>query len=521
MKYGERLNKDGTVDQANIAGHVWNKGKDQQFQMDTYILKGDGEETWRSRFVYHGFQFVEVSGATVPLTRDNLKIHFIHSAVPDVGHFACSNPLLNQIWRNARWSFLSNLHGIPTDCPHREKNGWMADAHLACETGLWNYDAVTIYEKWLDDQADEQLADGRLPGIVPTGGWGYKWGNGPAWDSAFLIVPEYLHLYYGDSRVRTRLYDQHRRYVDYLTKEAKTGTNGIGLGDYVPYKTTTPEVVTSSGYHYKDARIVAETARLMGRSDEAKHYDELAEFIKTAFNRELYNAETHQISNGSQTSQSCALFQGLVEPAEIQGVVETLVANIHATDNHLDTGVLGSKYLLHALTAHGHVDLAYRIASQETQPSWGWWIKQGANTLWETWTDEGSHNHIFMGDCVNWYVRTLVGINPDPKDPGFKHILIKPHPVAGLTFAEASYDSVRGPISCRWDHAENHLQLKLSIPANTSATVFLPTKEASSLREGDNPLDDVEDVELQSIENGIAIINVGSGDYEFTTLMTE
>jgi alpha-L-rhamnosidase len=515
MKYGERLNDDGTVNQDIIAVHVWNKGRDQQFQTDTYVLKGEGEENWQSRFDYHGFQYVEVTGAPGKLTTDNLKIHFIHSAVPEAGHFTCSNPLLNQIWENARWSYLSNLHGIPTDCPHREKNGWTADAHLACETALWNYDGITVYEKWLDDMADEQQADGKLPGIVPTGGWGYAWGNGPAWDSAFLIIPDYLHLYYGDSRMRERLYDQHRRYVDYLTGEAKTGTNGIGLGDYVPYKTTTPEIVTSTAYHYHDAKIVAETARLLGKQDEVKHYAAEAERIKAAFNRELYDPKTHQFSNGSQTSQSTALFHDLVPPTEVQGVVDALVANIHGTNDHLDTGVLGSKYLLHALTNNGQAELAYKVASQTTQPSWGWWITKEANTLWELWTEGGSHNHIFMGDCVNWYVRTLVGINPDPAAPGFKHIIIKPHPLGELTFAEAQYDSIRGPVFCRWDRNDGTLTLKVEIPANTTATVYLPTSDADSIREGGQSLAEVAGVKLKETTNGRAEIEVGSGSYEF------
>jgi alpha-L-rhamnosidase len=517
MKYGERLNEDGTVNQDVLAVHLWNKDRSQQFQTDTYVLKGTGEETWQSRFVYHGFQYVEVTGATEPLTAENLKIDFIHSAVPGVGHFQCSNQVLNRIWENARWSFLSNLHGIPTDCPHREKNGWMADAHLACETALWNYDAVTAYEKWLNDMADEQQADGKLPGIVPTGGWGYAWGNGPAWDSAFLIIPDYLHLYYGDSRMRKRLYDQHRRYVDYLTREAKTGTNAIGLGDYVPYKTTTPEIVTSTAYHYHDARIVSETARLLGKADDAEKYSMEAQRIKDAFNRELYDSKTHHYSNGSQTSQSTALFHGLVPPAEVEDVLEALVVSIHSTDDHLDTGVLGSKYLLHALTKHGQAELAYKVASQTTQPSWGWWIKQGANTLWETWTDEGSHNHIFLGDCVNWYVRTLVGINPDPAAPGFKHITIKPHPVGDLTFAEAQYESVRGSIFCRWDREGDTLRMKVEIPANTTATLYLPTGDEESIRENNKPLGEVTGAKLESVADGTAVIEVGSGTYEFAT----
>jgi alpha-L-rhamnosidase len=178
---------------------------------------------------------------------------------------------------------------------------------------------------------------------------------------------------------------------------------------------------------------------------------------------------------------------------------------------------LGSKYLLHALTKNGQVEFAYRVASQDTQPSWGWWIKQGATTLWEMWTDGGSHNHIFLGDCVNWYVRALVGINPDPATPGFKHILITPHPVGDLTFAEASYDSVRGPILCRWDCRDNEFRLKVEIPANTTATIALPIDDAKTIQEGDNPLDEVKGVKLLGTADHVATIEVGSGKYEFTT----
>ena len=195
------------------------------------------------------------------------------------------------------------------------------------------------------------------------------------------------------------------------------------------------------------------------------------------------------------------------------------MANIHSTDDHLDTGVLGSKYLLHALTQNGQAELAYKVASQTTQPSWGWWIKQGANTLWETWTDEGSHNHIFMGDCVNWYVRTLVGINPDPTAPGFKHIIIKPQPLGDLTFAEARYESVRGPISCRWDRNGDEFKLKLQIPANTTATVYLPTTNADSIREAGQPLAEVAGVTLKETADGAALLEIGSGTYGFTTTL--
>jgi alpha-L-rhamnosidase len=519
MKYSELLDKEGLADQSNIGVHVWKKGKDQQFQTDTYVLKGDGEETWHARFDYHGFQYVEVTGSPEPLSVDNLRVAFMHSAVPEVGHFKCSNPLLNQIARNAKWSYLSNLHGIPTDCPHREKNGWTGDAHLACEVGLWNFDAVTHYEKWIHDLADEQQADGKLPGIVPTSGWGYHWGNGPAWDSAYVLIPDYLQLYCGDTRLREREYEGHKRYVDYLTRRSENGIVKIGLGDWSPAKTKTPEAVTSTAYYYRDARIVAATARMLGRDDEARKYDDLADGIRDAFNRKFYSPATGSYANGSQTALSCALYQGLVEPAHESLVVDNLLRDLDRTDGHIDTGILGAKYLLHALSDRGHADAAYRIAAQDTQPSWGWWIRQGATTLWEGWGSGASHNHIFYGDVVNWYYRTIAGINPDPAAPGFKHIIIKPQVVGDLTWAKATYDSVRGPISSQWSLNEGLLRLNVVVPTNTTATVYLPTIDATTICENGHPLEQTPYVQLKGVENGRAVLEVGSGNFDFASTM--
>ncbi len=199
MRYGERLFPDGTLDTRDIEQHVKRLGPEQQYQTDTYILKGDGRETWHSRFTYHGFQYVAITGFPGRPTLANLRAQFLHSAVPRAGEFTCSNPLLNRIQRAAYWSFLSNLQGIPTDCPHREKNGWTGDAHLACEQAQFNFFPVPVHQKWINDLGDEQKPAGQLPGIVPTSGWGYGFGSGPAWDSAFLLIPYYEYLYYGDT----------------------------------------------------------------------------------------------------------------------------------------------------------------------------------------------------------------------------------------------------------------------------------------------------------------------------------
>jgi alpha-L-rhamnosidase len=516
MKYGERLGKDGMLDRADIQQHVVRVDATQQYQTDTYIAKGIGSETWHSRFDYHGFQYVEVTGFPGKPTLDTLRGVFIHSAIPVAGEFECSNPLLNKIWRAGRWAYLSNLQGIPTDCPHREKNGWTGDAHLATEQGLLNYAPTAVYTKWINDLGDEQRPTGELPGIVPTSGWGYTWGNGPAWDSAFLLIPFYLYEYCGDTKVLCDHYDGLKRYVDYLTSKAKYGILDIGLNDWAPYKTSTPADITSTAYYYVDTQIVALTAGLMGNEADARKYNELATGIKQAFNGKFYHPETGLYGNGSQTSLSCALYQGLVEPENKARVLSNLVAAVEKCNGHIDTGILGAKYLLNALLENGRTDVAYRIASQKDLPSWGWWIEQGATTLWENWNGAESRNHIMYGDISAWFYKALAGINDDPTAPAFKHFVIKPNIVGGLTSAKASYDSVRGGIVSDWEVEKGRFKLTVKVPANTTATVWVPTTDPSAVVEGGWPAMKAEGVRDFRIEAGRAAFEVGSGTYHFT-----
>ena len=517
MKYGERLGKDGTVDRADIQQHVVRVDPSQQYQTDTYILDGSSRITHHaSRFTYHGFQYVEVTGFPGKPTLDSLRGIFIHSAIPVAGEFECSNPLLNRIWVAGRWAYLSNLQGIPTDCPHREKNGWTGDAHLAAEQGLFNYAPAAIYTKWIKDLGDEQRPSGELPGIVPTSGWGYKWGNGPAWDSAFLLIPFYLYEYCGDTKVLCDHYDGLKRYVDYLTSKAKGGIVDIGLNDWAPFKTSTPTDITSTAYYYRDAQIVALAAGLMGNEADARKYADLAASIKQAFNEKFYHPDTGLYGNGSQTSLSCALYQGLVEPANKVRVLNNLVAAVEKSNGHIDTGILGAKYLLNALLENGRADVAYRIASQKDLPSWGWWIEQGATTLWEQWNGTESRNHIMFGDISAWFYKALAGINLDPAAPAFKHIIIKPNLVGGLTSAKASYDSVRGRIASDWRIAQGHLDLEVTIPANTTATVCVPAADSAAIKEDGKTAADAAGVRFLRTEDGRTLFEVGSGTYHFT-----
>ena len=511
MKYGEVLNADGTLNQDKIKIHTHQEG----FQTDRYTLKGGGTEIWRPRFTYHGFQYVQVSGLPDQPELQNLRALAMNAAFDTAGQFECSNALLNQIQHNTLWSARANFYSFPTDCPQREKNGWTGDAHLAAETCLYNYDTAANYTKWLQDFQDEQQSNGILPAIIPTAGWGYKWGNGPAWDSAYLLIAWDLYLYKGDKHILAQHYENFKRYVDYVRVQARDQIADFGLGDWCPAKTKTPEAITSTGYFYRDAVIVAKIADLLKREDDVVKYTAIAAGIQQAFNREFAELQT-------QTALGCAVYQGLAGPERRTALVAQLVGNVESQGNHLDCGILGTKYLLHALSDNGRADVAYKVATQTTPPSWGYWIRQGATTLWEQWEDgphkDFSRNHIMFGDVSAWFYETLAGIRPDPAQPGFKHIVIQPHPVGDLTWVKAYHDSGYGRIVSEWQREDGKLTMNITIPANTTATVYVPTKNVAMVMEGAQTAAKATAVRFLRVEDGSAVYEVASGAYRFTQI---
>ncbi|MCX6877426.1 MAG: glycoside hydrolase family 78 protein [Verrucomicrobia bacterium] len=518
IQYAELLHDDGTLNPDRIKVFC----QSAEFQTERYVLKGKGTEIWQSRFMYHGFQYVQVTGFPGEPKLADLEALVMHTDLENAGTFECSNELLNKIQHCTRWSYLNNFHGHPTDCPNREKIGWTGDAHVAAETGLYNFDASAAYTQWMLDFKDEQRDSGELPGIVPTGGWGYQWGGGPGWTSAYVLIPWYMYQYRGDIRLLAEHYENLKRYVDYLTSMAKNGIVGIDPGDWSVAKTETPVEVTSTGYYYCDAVIVSKMAGILGQPDDAAKYAQLAAAIRQAFNREFLNGQTKQYANGSQTALSCALYQGLVEPADVDTVLDNLVANVEMQGNHLDCGILGTKYLLHVLANNGRADVAFKVTAQTTQPSWGYWIKQGATTLWEKWDDsDGSHNHVMFGDVSAWFFKSLAGICPDESGPGFKKIIIKPAIVGDLTWVKCGYDSIHGRIVSNWKLDAGKLTMEVTIPMNTTATVYVPSKDAAGVTESNKLAARAQGVKFLRMENGAAVYEVGSGTYRFQSTLTE
>ncbi len=485
--HGERLASNGQMDNRLIDQYFQFDQPDEEGQTDIYIVKGDGAEEYHPHFTYHGFRYVEVSSdKPIELKESDLEGWVMHTDLKQIGSFSCSNELLNGIWNATKWSYLSNLESIPTDCPHREKNGWTGDGHIACDFGLTNFDGILFYEKWIGDFADEQRNSGEVPGIIPTSGWGYSWGNGPAWDSGLLIIPWSLYKYYGDKTLIGRYYENYKRYVDYLTFRSKQNLVNIGLGDWVPWKTETPVELTSSCYYYQDALLLSKFSEMTGKQKEEDYYRKLAESIKNAINKKYLDRENAIYANGSQTSLSAAIYFGVV-PEDLQNKVGDNLAKQVKRDG-MDIGLLGSKYLLNALSMTQHSDVAYQLASNDKLPSWGWWIKNGATTLYEDWNGNNSQNHIMMGDISAWMLRELAGINYDIECPGYKKIIIRPHFVDGLVDVDGKTGSVYGTISSKWKKQGANITLDVIVPANTTAQVYLPIIKGKSVFEGNREL---------------------------------
>jgi len=514
--HGERLRGDGHVDLSNIDVHYRPTDNTDPFQTDIFILGGRGEESFKARFNYKGFQYVEVvSSQPLALSKESLTGYFMHSDVPVAGEIKTSSPVIDKIWSATNNSYLSNLFGYPTDCPQREKNGWTGDAHIAVETGLYSFDGITVYEKWLDDHLDEQQPNGVLPAIIPTSGWGYEWANGPDWTSTIALIPWNIYLFYGDVSLLETCYDAIQRYVDHLDEISPSGLTTWGLGDWVPVKSKSQVELTSTAYYYADVTILAKAAKLFNRQEDYEKYTALAEKIKKAFNEKYLNRETGIYATGIQTELSVPLFWGLVPEDMKARVAANLNKRVEADQFHLDVGVLGEKAVLNALSENGYAGSAWKIASQETYPSWGWWIVSGATTLFENWDIEAqrdiSLNHIMFGEIGAWLYKGMGGIYPDQEAPGFKNIILRPSFFTELEHASASHESPYGKIGSAWKRDATKVLYYAVVPANATADLYLP--EGYSLRKAKLTNTD-ESISLQLHEKGNYKLQSGSYELE-------
>jgi len=471
IRYGEIIDQNNNLDQQRINSLI---ADSEKFQTDRYILKGHNIETWEPRFTYHGFQYVQVTIKGKAKIK-SLEGRVVHTDLDTIGEFSCSDSIINTLQQCTLWSYVGNFVGIPTDCPQREKNGWTGDAHLATETGLFNFNAGSAYSQWMDSFADIQRPSGQLPSIVPTGGWGFNWGSGPAWDSAFILIPWYIYLYTGNTDSIKTHYSAMKKYVDFCTYMADDNIISFGLGDWchVDQNRIVDINLTSTAYYYVDTLLIARFAEITNRTDDYQQYSQLAADIKKSFNKYFYKGNGIY-AKGEQTAMGCALYQGLVEDKEKDMVLQKLTEAVEENSCKPDFGILGAKYIPRALADNGQTELAFRLITQPEFPGWVHWLKQGATTLWETWQGTASRNHIMFGDISAWMYQYLAGITPDPDNPGFKHMIIKPHLIHALDWGSAKHNSPYGNISVSWKKQKNKAIIDIEISNQTTADIILP-----------------------------------------------
>ena len=517
----ELVKPDGSVDRGSVGGGAayWQ-----------YTLAGGGNETWSPKFFYHGCRYfqVELKSATdgdeLPVV-ESLEGVVVHSASAPVGEFECSNELFNRIRTLVRWAQRANMVSVLTDCPHRERLGWLEQYHLNGPSLRYEFDLAQLFTKGMNDMADSQLANGLVPDIAPeytmfSGGFR----DSPEWGSAYVIVPWQQYEWTGDLELLRRHYDGMSRYVAYLGRRAANDIVSHGLGDWYDIGPRRPGVaqltplsLTATAFYFCDANILARTATLLGKTDDAKKSGELAARIRASFNREFFNATNQTYATGSQTANSIPLVMDLVEPANRPGVLNAMVADVQARGNAITAGDVGYRYLLRALADGGRSDVIFDMNNQSDKPGYGYQLKMGATSLTEAWNADrrSSQNHFMLGQIMEWFYHDLAGIGCDPTGPGYKKILIQPQPVGDVKWVRASYDSVHGEIAVDWKRADGNLTLKVAIPANTTATVFVPAKPESKIMEGGVAAEQSAGVKFLRRENDRMVYSVGSGTYEF------
>lgn len=448
---------------------------------DTYVCRGEGVEVYQPTFTYHGFRYVKVSGITDEQATEELLTYLVyHTELDTYGDFSCSDATVNQLQEMTRRSILSNFHHFPTDCPQREKNGWTADAALSSEAALINFNPERNYREWMKNIVKAQREDGALPGIVPTGGWGFDWGNGPAWDSVMAYLPYFTYLYRGETDMIHTVADPLIRYLRYLrSRFDENGLLAIGLGDWCQVDDNVnpkaPLIVTDSIVSMHIARMTAEMLEAIGRAEDACFARGEAQSYRAAIREHLIDSATLRVKGDCQTSQAMALYYGVFDEDERERAFEQLLMLIHDADDHIDLGVLGGRVIFHVLAAFGHADLAFRMITREDYPSFGNWIARGATTLWEDFYPDrvSSMNHHFWGDISAWFIKCIAGINLNPHHNNVSEVTVAPHFIATLTEAKGYHVAPAGKIAVSWKRDGEDILLNVEIPAGMSATLAL------------------------------------------------
>lgn len=522
----ELLNEEGTANQRATGSPHY----------DDYILKGGAAETWHPRFTYYGFRYLQIERAALPMSSNihhlptiiSVKGLHIRNDAKTVGTFECSNKLFNRTFTLINWAIKSNLMNVLTDCPHREKLGWLEQAHLMSNSIQYNYDMHNYFRKTVRDMMAAQTPEGLIPEIAPEYVV-FDFGNGmfrdsPEWGSAGILLPWYLYHWYGDSEILKESYPMMQKYIAYLKTKAKDNILSQGLGDWYDLgpnhpgvSQLTPMGITGTAIYYYDLNVISKIATLLGKENEASGYDKLAAEVKKSFNEKFFNKETKEYGSGSQTANAMAVYMKLVEPKYKDAVVQNIVKDIRQHNNSLTSGDIGYRYLLKVLGDEGRSDVIYEMNNRTDVPGYGYQLSKGATSLTESWQalSSVSNNHLMLGHLMEWFYAGLAGIRQSDNSVAFKNIIIRPEPVGNITSAKATYQSVYGLIVSDWKKEAHEFKLKVTIPANTTATIYLPADSSSVIEEGNSSIQDREDVKLAGDEKGKALVKVDSGTYTF------
>lgn len=521
LRFAEMLNPDGTIYTTNYRGARCT---------DQYTLKGGREEVYEPRFTFRGFRYVEVTGYPGTPSAGAITGVVVHSDTPASGAFTCSSPMVNQLQSNIRWGQRGNFLAVPTDCPQRdERLGWTGDAQIFVRTATFNMDVAGFFTKWLVDLDDAQTPDGAYPDVAPRVAAG---AGTAAWGDAGVICPWTIYLAYGDRRILEEHYPAMVRWVEYCRAHSRNLLRPAqGYGDWLNIRDETPKDVLATAYFAYSTRLVARSAAAIGKTEDARKYEDLFQQIRTQFNQ-AYVAPDGRVKGNTQTGYVVALRFDLLPEELREKAAGYLAERIRERSVHLSTGFVGVGYLLPTLTRAGYTDVAYRLLNNDTFPSWGYTIKHGATTIWERWdgwTEEkgfqdpgmNSFNHYSLGSVGEWLYDTVAGIGPDPDRPGYKHIVLRPRPGGGLTYARGEYQSIYGRIASDWQLRNGQLSWTVTVPANTMATVYVPAAEGAAVRESGRPAERAPGVTASRRAPGASVYEVGSGTYRFTVPFAE
>lgn len=523
LRYGELLNKDGTLNpMTSVAGQI--KGVRQgtsesiggpgapsiAWQSDTYIAKGEQNETYTPRFTFHGFRFVEITGLNAPLPLKSVTAMALSSDVEDAGTFECTNPVLNNIQEVCRRTFLSNIFSVQSDCPHRERLGYGGDIVATSEAFMSNFDMAGFYAKTVRDWSDSALPGGMFTDTAPYMGIQYC---GVVWAMAHPLLVDQLYRNYGDREIGEREYEAAKRWISLVEKQYLVGIVTEGLSDHEGLAPApAPEMVTP--LYYQCAKMMEAGARRLLKMEDAVHFSSLGKMIRQAYVARFVNQTTGKVGPGTQTSQAIGLYTGIVPDTVRAKCLSFLLRDIEEHKGHLTTGILGTKFMLDVLSREGHADVAYQIAAQPSFPGWGWMLMNGATTLWEHWEfsdNTFSHNHPMFGSISQWMMQWLGGIQPEPDAEGYDRICIRPQTPEGLDWVKSSYKSIRGEIVSNWKRKGNTLTFEIVVPVNATARICLPAKMADEITEDGKKISRSANSSVAGVE-----FKIGSGRYTFT-----